>query len=85
METLVAGRDVRHGPRATNETVNVRKKKHWAERLATVPCGEYTVPLLGVPKSATQEKCSQCGAPLHLTDTVLNAKGEPCCKTCCPA
>lgn len=57
-----------------------RKRQEWA----TVPVGEYTVPLIGVPKAATQEKCSQCGAPLHLTETVLNSKGQPCCKTCCP-
>lgn len=78
METLVAGRALRHGPRAPDEAVSRRKKTEWA----TVPVGEYTVPLIGVPKEATQEKCSQCGAPLHIKDTVLNAKGEPCCATC---
>lgn len=54
------------------------KKQEWA----TVPAGEYMVPLIGVPKDATQEKCSQCGAPLHLAETVLDANGQPCCKTC---
>lgn len=51
---------------------------------ATVPTGEYVVPLIGVPKDATQEKCTHCGAPLHLSDTVLDAKGQPSCKTCVP-
>lgn len=55
-----------------------KKKVEWA----TVPVGEYTVPLIGVPKSATQEKCSRCGSPLHIKDTVLDDKGHPCCQSC---
>lgn len=49
---------------------------------ATVPLGEYTVPLIGIPESATQEKCSRCGSICHLKDIVLDGKGHPCCQTC---
>ena len=49
---------------------------------ATVPVGEYTVPLIGVPPEATQEKCSRCGSLCHLKDIVLDDKGQPCCQTC---
>lgn len=55
-----------------------KTKTEWA----TVPVGEYVVPLIGVPKEATQEKCSRCGAPLHLAETVLDEKGQPCCRSC---
>jgi hypothetical protein len=49
---------------------------------ATVPVGEYTVPLIGIPPSATQEKCSRCGSVCHLSEIVLDEKGQPCCQTC---
>jgi len=49
---------------------------------ATVRVGEYVVPLIGVPKEATQEKCFHCGSQCHLADMVLDAKGQPCCQTC---
>ena len=49
---------------------------------ATVRVGEYVVPLIGVPKEATQEKCSHCGSMCHLADMALDAKGQPCCQTC---
>ncbi len=57
------------------------KKKKKVEH-ATVRVGDYVVPLIGVPKTATQEKCTRCGSKLHLADTVLDAKGQPCCQTC---
>lgn len=62
--------------------VAVNMKPEPPHEYATVRLGEYTVPLIGIPKEATQEKCSRCGSPLHLADTVLDAKGHPCCKSC---
>jgi hypothetical protein len=49
---------------------------------ATVRVGEYVVPLIGVPKEATQEKCAHCGSQSHLPDMALDAKWQPCCQTC---
>lgn len=52
------------------------------EKHATVRVGEYTIPLIGVPPSATTEKCSQCGESRHLSELTLNEKGHPVCATC---
>lgn len=49
---------------------------------ATVKVGEYTVPLIGVPPTATTEKCSQCGEARHLSELSLDEHGHPVCATC---
>lgn len=49
---------------------------------ATVKIGEYEVPLIGVPKSATQETCTGCSQSFHLTEIALDARGEPKCPKC---
>lgn len=35
---------------------------------ATVKIGEFTVPLIGVKPSATQETCSKCNKVKHLSE-----------------
>ena len=49
---------------------------------ATVNLGEYTVPLIGIPQSATQQKCSKCGKSFHLSEIELDQNGRPLCKKC---
>ena len=43
-------------------------------KYATVKLGEYTVPLLGIPETASQEVCRLCKKPRHLTEVHLTAK-----------
>lgn len=54
-------------------------KKH-----ATVKIGEYTIPLIGIPESSTQQKCFGCGKSFHLSDIKLDKKGNPYCPECLP-
>ncbi len=49
---------------------------------ATVRIGEYTVPLIGVPKDATREKCCKCGKKFYIGDMTVDAKFNPVCKKC---
>lgn len=49
---------------------------------ATVRIGEYTIPLIGIPESATVQKCSVCGRGFHLSDIELDGKGQPLCQQC---
>lgn len=53
------------------------KDKH-----ATVKIGEYTIPLIGIAESATQQKCSRCKCSFHLSEITLNENGKPLCKEC---
>lgn len=55
----------------------MKPKKH-----ATVRIGEYTVPLIGIPKEATDDECAKCGRFFHLCDLELNEKGKPICLQC---
>lgn len=43
-----------------------KKVKH-----ATVNTGGYTIPLIGVPASATKEKCDLCGGIFHTQEITL--------------
>lgn len=52
------------------------------EKHATVPLGEYLVPLIGVSPDATQETCARCGQKQHLKDMTLDARGQPLCAEC---
>lgn len=49
---------------------------------ASVKLGEYTVPLIGIPVNATQQKCSGCGKEFHLSDITLDKNGNPFCPKC---
>lgn len=51
---------------------------------ATVKIGDYTIPLIGVDSSATQQKCCKCGQSFHLSDIVLDMLGNPVCHECAP-
>lgn len=53
-----------------------------AGKYAMVPTGEYTVPLIGVPPSATQEVCAHCHEKRHMSEITLDDKGHPICATC---
>ncbi len=59
-------------------TIMAGKDKH-----ATVRLGEYTVPLIGIPPSATQAECERCHAIFHLADVKLHTEsGEFLCDKC---
>lgn len=49
---------------------------------ATVRLSEYEVPLIGVPASATQEKCADCGKLFHLSEIELDLNGRHLCPVC---
>ncbi len=49
---------------------------------ATVRIGEYVIPLIGVPETATQEKCSRCRKQIHLADAALSESGDVLCQSC---
>lgn len=49
---------------------------------ATVKLGEYTVPLIGIPHDATQQKCKRCRKSFHLSEIILDEKGAPLCRQC---
>ena len=49
---------------------------------ATVRLGEYEVPLIGIPRTATEEKCSKCGLTFHLADVSMDENMNPVCKSC---
>lgn len=48
---------------------------------ATVKIGNYTVPLIGIPKSATDETCELCGDVMHMSESTFQ-DGKMLCKTC---
>ena len=50
------------------------------KRYATVPAGEYMVPLIGIPASATQERCVKCKKLVHLTEINLDGICKKCAK-----
>jgi transposase len=52
------------------------------EKYATVPVGEYNIPLIGVPPSATTETCSRCGMQAHIKRITLDEQGKPVCNEC---
>lgn len=43
---------------------------------ATVNLGEYVVPLIGVPASATREKCDGCRKQRHLSAVFIQPDGR---------
>jgi formylmethanofuran dehydrogenase subunit E len=46
-----------------------------SSKYATVKIGDYTIPLIGVLKDATLEKCDSCGVSVHITEIkMLDAK-----------
>jgi len=49
---------------------------------ATVKIGDFTVPLIGIKKDATQQECVKCKRSFHLSNIILDNKGEPHCKAC---
>jgi hypothetical protein len=52
-------------------------------KYATVNIGEFKdIPLIGVPPSATEETCSKCGKPQHLSEMAMDEGGNPVCNDC---
>lgn len=51
-------------------------------RWALVEREGFLVPLIGVPASATREKCQQCGAEVEMTSGTLDAEGAFRCLDC---
>ncbi len=49
---------------------------------ATVRIGEYTVPLIGVPKNASRDECSKCKRMFYIGDLIADANFKLLCKTC---
>ncbi len=49
---------------------------------ATVRIGEYTVPLIGVPKDATRDECSGCKRMFYIGDLIVDGDFKLLCKTC---
>jgi predicted SprT family Zn-dependent metalloprotease len=43
---------------------------------ATVKIGDYTIPLVGVPVSATEMECELCHNVVHITKVHLNEEGN---------
>lgn len=48
---------------------------------ATVRLGDYQVPLIGIEKSATEEKCDGCRRTFHLSEIKLD-QGRFLCWSC---
>lgn len=42
---------------------------------ATVKIGEYIIPLIGIPLSATEMECDLCHDIFHITEVELNEAG----------
>jgi hypothetical protein len=49
---------------------------------ATVKTGGYTIPLIGIPVTATQQACEKCGRLFHLTEIKFTADGKALCAKC---
>jgi len=49
---------------------------------ATVKVGDYTIPLIGVPKDASQQRCEGCKENFHLSEITLDTNGNPMCPGC---
>ena len=47
---------------------------------ATVRIGDYTIPLIGVPKEATLEECDLCHGIFHIVDIAYNGAQYLCNK-----
>jgi len=48
---------------------------------ATVKIGDYTIPLIGIPPEATEDKCETCGKLFHLSELAF-VDGKMICKDC---
>lgn len=50
---------------------------------ATIKIGEYEIPLIGIPLSATEMECELCHDIFHITGVQLNEEGNQfLCKKC---
>ena len=50
---------------------------------ATIKTGEYEIPLIGVPLTATEMECECCHDILHITGVHLNREGNQfLCEKC---
>lgn len=50
---------------------------------ATVRLGDYKVPLIGIPESATEEECNGCKKRnKHLSEVMLDEQGRFMCWSC---
>lgn len=49
---------------------------------ATVKRGEYTVPLIGIPATATEGECECCHELVHLSKLHMSESGQMLCEKC---
>lgn len=47
---------------------------------ATVKVDGYTIPLIGIPPSATEDWCDVCGKKLHLSEVNITEDGRMVCQ-----
>lgn len=45
---------------------------------ATVKIGDYTIPLIGVDKSSTEDKCDLCGDIFHISSLIFTGQQFLC-------
>ena len=49
---------------------------------ANVKIGEYVIPLIGVPPSATLQECELCHDEVPLREAELSESGQVLCRRC---
>jgi hypothetical protein len=49
---------------------------------ATVPIGEYMIPLIGIPVRAVMDKCSKCKLEFHIKNLEFDENGDLFCGKC---
>lgn len=53
-----------------------------SEEHATVKVDGYTIPLIGIKKSETDEVCEYCNKPTHMQNGAFNTDGKYICNDC---
>lgn len=49
---------------------------------AEVRVGDYTIPLIGIPREATLEECACCHDVFPILEVELDERGRPLCRRC---
>jgi hypothetical protein len=57
--------------------MKTKKSRH-----ATVRVGDYEIPLIGVPRSATDGMCEGCYKTFHITELGLTEDNRTLCAQC---